>query len=205
MEILTSCSLLVSLQPYTFATEEARVAYVIGNQTGRALLLGTAEWERRTPACGSFQAFSEELRKVFGLGASGSDAARDLLSLRQGNQSVADFSIDFWTRARRSDWNSAALRDAFLLGLADYFKDELVSYPLPSTLDKLIELIELNVWLDLRIQARRRERRQNTSGHLDPARRSGSSSASGSSSPVMDNGVEPEPMQVGCTKLKPEE
>ena len=96
---LTSCSLLFSLQPYTFATEEARVAYVISNLTGRALLWGTAEWERRTSACASFQAFSEELRKVFGLGAFRSDAARDLLSLRQGNQSVADFSIDFRTRA----------------------------------------------------------------------------------------------------------
>ena len=78
----------------------------------------------------------------------------------------------------------------------------MVSYPLPSTLDKLIEL---TVRLDLRIQAWRRERRQNTPGRLDPARWPGSSSASGSSSPVMDNGVEPEPMQVGHTKLTPEE
>ena len=199
---LTSCSLLFSLQPYTFATEEARVADVISNLTGRALLWGTAEWERRTPACASFQAFSEELRKVFGLGTSGSDAARDLLSLCQGNQSVADFSIDFRTRARQSDWNAAALRDAFLHGLADYIKDELVSYLLPSTFDKLIVL---TVRLDLRIQDRRRERRQNTPGRLDPAPWPGSSSASGSSSPVMDNGVEPEPMQVGRTKLTPEE
>ena len=199
---LTSCSLLFSLQPYTFATEEARVAYVISNLTGRALLWGTAEWERRTSACASFQAFSEELRKVFGLGASGSDAARDLLSLHQGNQSVADFSIDFRTRARQSDWNTAALRDAFLHGLADYIKDELVSYPLPSTLD---ELIELTVRLDLRIRARRRERRQNAPGRLDSARWPGPSSVSSPPPPVTDYGVGPEPMQVGRTKLSLEE
>lgn len=66
-----------------FATEEAKVAYVISNLRGRALLWGTAEWERQTTSSASFQAFSEELCKVFGLGA------------------------------RSSDWNSAALRDAF--------------------------------------------------------------------------------------------
>ena len=30
--------------------------------------------------------------------------------------------------------------DAFLLGLADYVKDELVSYDLPASLDDIIEL-----------------------------------------------------------------
>ncbi len=88
------------------------MAYVISNLTGRALLWGTAEWERQTPACASFQAFSEELCKVFRLGASGPNAAHDLISIHQGNQSVADFSIDFRTKARQSDWNTAALCDA---------------------------------------------------------------------------------------------
>ncbi len=62
------------------------------------------------------------------------------MGLRQGNRTVADYSIDFQTKARQSDWNTAALCDAFLHGLADYIKDQLVSYPLPSTLDGLIEL-----------------------------------------------------------------
>ncbi|TWW54183.1 hypothetical protein D4764_0209330, partial [Takifugu flavidus] len=192
---LTSCSLLFSLQPHTFATEGAKVPYVISNLTGRALLWGTAEWERQTPACASFQAFTEELRKVFGLGATGPDGTSELLSIRQGNQSVADYSIDFRTKARQSNWNLAALRDAFLHGLAEYIKDELVSYPLPATLD---ELIELSTRLDLRVRARRRERRQNpapsTAAHcLDfpPA-----------SAPVS---ADPEPMQLGRTRLTPEE
>lgn len=34
------------------------------------------------------------------------------MSLRQGDQLVADFSVDFRTKARRSDWNSASLCDA---------------------------------------------------------------------------------------------
>ncbi|KAI3358210.1 hypothetical protein L3Q82_002985 [Scortum barcoo] len=46
-----------------FASEEAKVAFAINHHlTGRARLWGTAEWERRTPACASFQAFITELR-----------------------------------------------------------------------------------------------------------------------------------------------
>lgn len=32
--------MIFSLQPYTFATEKAKVVYVIGNLTGKALLCG---------------------------------------------------------------------------------------------------------------------------------------------------------------------
>ncbi|TWW79641.1 Retrotransposon-like protein 1 [Takifugu flavidus] len=198
---LTSCSLLFSLQPHTFATEGAKVAYVISNLTGRALLWGTAEWERQTPACASFQAFSEELRKVFGLGAAGPEGTSELLSIRQGNQSVADYSIDFRTKARLSDWNLAALRDAFLHGLAEYIKDELVSYPLPATLD---ELIELSTRLDLRVRARRRERRQNPALYT-AAHRLNFPSASAPPSPATPVPADPEPMQLGRTRLTPEE
>ncbi|TWW75360.1 hypothetical protein D4764_13G0000220 [Takifugu flavidus] len=197
---LTSCSLLFSLQPHTFATEGAKVAYVISNLTGRAILWGTAEWERQNPACASFQAFSEVLRKVFGLGATGPDGTSGLLSIRQGNQSVADYSIDFRTKARQSDWNLAALRDAFLHGLAEYIKDELVSYPLPATLD---ELIELSTRLDLRVRARRRERtardRRQNPAPSTAAHRLNFPSAS---APVP---ADPEPMQLGRTRLTPEE
>ncbi|KAI3364203.1 hypothetical protein L3Q82_010811, partial [Scortum barcoo] len=49
-----------------FLSEEAKVAFAINHLTGRVHLWGTAEWERRTPACVSFQAFATELRKVFG-------------------------------------------------------------------------------------------------------------------------------------------
>lgn len=42
---LTNCSLLFSLQPRTFNTEAARVAFTITHLTGQARLWGTAEWE----------------------------------------------------------------------------------------------------------------------------------------------------------------
>ncbi|KAK0154276.1 Retrotransposon-derived protein PEG10 [Merluccius polli] len=90
---------------------------------GRARLWGTAEWERRTPACSSFQAFASELQKVFGVPSRGPDLHGSLIGLRQGGQTVADYSIDFRTRVHRSEWNAAAQCDAFLVGLEDYVKD----------------------------------------------------------------------------------
>ncbi|TWW58466.1 hypothetical protein D4764_07G0011850 [Takifugu flavidus] len=165
---ITNCSILFALQPYTFASEAARVAFTINHLTGRARLWGTAEWERGTPACSSFQAFSAELRKVFGPVSLGPDATGGLMSVKQGSRPIADYAIDFRTRARLSDWNPAAQCDAFLNGLAPYIKDALVPFDLPPSLDGLINLTSR---LDRRVQARRRELRQGEAEHRLPATR----------------------------------
>ena len=80
---LCNCSIILALQPLTFASEEARVVYTINHLSGRARLWGTAEWQRGTPTCHSFQSFAEELRRVFGTGPLGAEAGRDLLALSQ--------------------------------------------------------------------------------------------------------------------------
>ena len=56
---LCNCAIIFALQPLTFASEEARVAYAVNLLSGRARLLGTAEWQRGTSTCRSF---AEELR-----------------------------------------------------------------------------------------------------------------------------------------------
>lgn len=92
---ITNCTLLFSLQPRTFASEAATVAYTITHLTRTAYLWEAEEWEQQTPACSSFQAFAAELRQVFGCRSSGDAATGELLTLRQGQQSVMDFAIDF--------------------------------------------------------------------------------------------------------------
>lgn len=136
---LTSFSIYSALQSITFIFEEAKVAFTINQLTGRVRPWGTAEWDRRTPACVSFKTFSAELCKVFGQGVQSVDAGGHL-SLSQGNQSVLDFSIDFRTKSWLSLWNEGAFHDAFLHGLADNIQDDLVSYALLSSLDGVIEL-----------------------------------------------------------------
>lgn len=197
---LTNCSILFALQPHAFASEAARVAFAINHLTGRARLWGTAEWERGTPACSSFQAFSAELRKVFGPVSLVPDATGGLMSLRQGNRPVADYAIDFRTQARLSDSNSAAQCDAFPDGLAPYTKDELVSFNLPPSLDGLTELSSR---LDIRIQVRRRELRQEGVDRRPSARLCESPATPNLSTEPAAGGAEP--MQVGRTSLTPEE
>ena len=75
--------------------------------------------------------------------------------MRQGSQSVADYAIDFRTRASQCDWHPSGLCDVFLHGLAPYMNDELASRETPPTLDGVIELA---THIDVRIQERRRER-----------------------------------------------
>lgn len=58
----------------------------------------------------------------------------------QGGRAVADCPLDFRTRAFWKDWNVSAFSDTFLHGLANYIKDELVSYELATTLDGVIVL-----------------------------------------------------------------
>lgn len=198
---LTNCSLLFALQPRTFATEPAKVAFVINHLTGRARLWGTAEWERRSAACASFDLFAAELRKVFGFENCGSESTRGLMGLKQGERTVADYSIDFRTRASQSSWNSSALCDAFLHGLADYIKDELVSHDTPITLDGVIDLA---IRIDLRIQTRRREKRQGGAQRSFPPRSRGGAAAANSTS-LQQQVEDPEPMQLGRTSLSLEE
>ena len=197
---LTSCRVQFSLQPRTFATEGARVGYVITHLTGRARLWGTAEFDRQTPACTSLNAFAEEMLKVFDLGSSTAEASRALMTIRQGNRTVADFSIDFRTLARRSSWNEAAQVDAFLHSPADYVKDELVSHDQPSALD---EAIALAVRIDRRIQTRRREKGRSTQPSV---RTLGHSAARPPSSATPQSQLDlPEPMEIGRASLTPAE
>ncbi len=195
---LTNCSILFALQPRTFTTEEAKVAFTINHLTGRARLWRSAEWDRGTPACSSFLAFSEELLKVFSMGTESSDAGQGLFHLRQGARTVSDYSIDFRTQARRSNWNMSALCDAFLHGLADYFKDELVSYELPPTFD---EIIGLATRVYHRIQARRWEKRQGAPGHHSSGHPRVAAASASPARPAEQPSEGVEPMHLGCSHL----
>ena len=199
---ITNCSIHFALQPHTFVSETAKVAFIINHLTGRARLWGTAEWERQTPACASFASFSAELRRVFGEVARGPDSAGGLLRLRQGDRTVSDYAIDFRILARQSEWNSAALCDAFLLGLGDQVKDELVSYDLPATLDDLIQLASR---VDRRIQSRLQERR-GRQHDIHRVHTRGDGRRRRVSSPTYDQpSGDPVPMQLGRTRLTAEE
>lgn len=197
---VTSCRLQFSLQPRTFATEGAKVAYAITHLTGRAQLWGTAEFERQTPACSSFDLFAKEILKVFDFESTTAEKSQGLLNIPQGRRNFTDHSIHFRTLAMRTSWNMEALVSVFYHSLADYIKDELVSHDPPTTLD---EAIALAIRIDRRIQTRRRERgRPNlptTSPKHNPAPILPTSVTSSSQ-------LDPsEPMEIGRASISPAE
>ena len=69
----------------------------------------------------------EEIRQLFNRSKHGREVARELFQCRLGCRSVSDFSIDFQNLATSSGWKEQALYDAFLHGLVEEVKDELLT------------------------------------------------------------------------------
>ncbi len=104
---------------------------------------------------------------MFDRAASGREAARFLVELRQGDRSVTDFSIEFRTLAAECRWNSEAQWDMFFHGLADYVKDEIYTLELPTSLNGLVSLaIRVDARLQQRGQRARRALADNRLDHL---------------------------------------
>ena len=194
---LTQCSLLFELQPSSYPSERARVAFIISQLTGRARDWGTAEWERQSGICSSVKLFSDELKKVFDHVTPGREAARGLLSLVQGGRSVADYSIEFRTIAAESKWNADSLFDAFYHGLSDVIKDELAARDPPVDLDALIALA---IRVDGRLRERKKEKAQ-PAILRGPPRMPAAVPVSALPFPSNASGDPTEPMQLGRTHL----
>ncbi|XDV37137.1 hypothetical protein PO909_006790 [Leuciscus waleckii] len=192
---LTKCSIYFSLQPVTFSSEESKVALVMTLLSGRAALWGTAVWQNQHSCCSSFQALEQEIRRVFDRGVVGREAARQLADLRQNNNSVSDYSIQFRTLAAECKWNEEVQWDMFLHGLADRVQKEIYTLDLPKTLD---ELVELALRVDARLQ--QREHRPYPTPVVDFTEFPGPRGVN-TVSPSND----PEPMRVGRARLSREE
>ena len=152
------CGLVFDLQPHSYATDKARMPFVIELLRGRALEWASAIWEQQDTCMGSYQEFTAEMRKLFDHPVRGKDAAKRLFSLCQGARSVADFVIEFRTLAVESGWNEESLQAFFYQGLLEQLKDELISYPESRDLDSLVALA-------IRVD-NRREKEGEAMGHV---------------------------------------
>lgn len=152
---LLQCSHVFDLQPASYASDKAKIAYTMNLLRGRAAQWGTALWEAGSDALESHDTFVTEMRRVFDHPVQGSEAATRLFSLRQGSQSAANYSIDFRILAAETGWNEPVLVSFFKRGLSDRLVDELASRDEPDSLEELISLvIRLDNWL----RERERER-----------------------------------------------
>ena len=190
---LTQCQLVFALQPATFPTDGAKVAYVITLLSGRARDWGTATWSNNEGVREDFALFSSEMRKVFDRSKQGREAAREVLQLRHGCQSVSDYAIQFRTLASESGWNKDAFYDVFFNGLSEEIQDELLPHDLPKDFD---ELVDMAIRVGTRLSQRRRMR-------AFPLQEFRTSFSLPKDTPTLQ--YTSEPMQVDRTHLTPAE
>ncbi|KAK3518249.1 hypothetical protein QTP70_034616 [Hemibagrus guttatus] len=151
---LTQCSLTFELQPSSFPSDRAKIAYVITLLSGKALSWATAVWKAQAPFCSSYTRFVEEFKRVFDHPLSGRQASKNLLTLRQKNGSATEYAIQFRTIAAGSGWNDESLMVCFLNGLSEAIKDDLAIREPARDLDNLIDQA-------IRLDNRLRERNLN--------------------------------------------
>lgn len=193
---LTQVSLVFDLQPLSYSTERAKVAFLISLLSGAAREWGTAVWDRQEAVCNSYSAFTDEMKKIFDHPILGRDAGHRLMNIRQGNRSVAEFAVEFRTLAAGSGWNNESLQGAFYTALHDSIKDELATRDETTTLDQTIALA---IRIDSRMRERRRERNQRVdSPRLRPV-------PCQAAPPSPRHSPDPEPMQLGHTQLSAKE
>lgn len=90
--VLLQCSLVFDLQPLTYASNRATIAFVVNLLSGRAVQWATAVLENHTPASSSFPAFTAKLKWVCDHQVLSGDSASQILSLHHGSSSIADNS-----------------------------------------------------------------------------------------------------------------
>ena len=198
----TQWQLIFHLQPSTFPTDDARVAYVITQLTGRAKKWGTSAWANDRPCIRSSDHFLAELQRVFDCSSSGPEAGRELMQLRQGKASVSDYAIDFQTLAADGGWEGRPLVDAFIHGLTHEVRDELLAR---EVLDDLERLIALAIRVDARLEDRRRWRQSRSPpprGQPRPLRPATQPRGETAHDPPPRHRGEPEPMVVDRTRAR---
>ncbi len=181
---LMQCSMFVSQQPMLYPTDDSRIAFVCSLLTGRALEWATAVWRDDQSVFPTFTAFIQRFKEVFEHPAGGKEAGEQLISLRQGRGSAADYALSFRTLAAQTGWPDDPLKLHFRRGLSTELQSELACRDEGKSLDQFIDLA---IRIDNLLRSRRQPRF--------------SSASLGNAAPPTDS----EPMQIGFTHLSEEE
>lgn len=190
---ITQCDLTFKLQPSTFPSDQAKIAYILTLLSGKALAWATAIWNAKSPCCTNYSAFVKELRRVFNHPLSGREASKHLLTLCQGGKSAAEYAIQFRTIAAGAGWNDEALIVCFQNGLSEALKDELATRDPAKTLESLIDQAIL---LDNRLRERRL-----TPCYVPSRSPNLPNTPYATESPQFSEPDSPEPMQLGRARL----
>ena len=139
-QFLTQCQLTFNAQPIRFASDAAKIAYLVNSLEGRPLSLYNALFEKHSPLAMSAEAFATELKRMFDYPIRGHQAGQQLMKIRQGRLTVREFVVNFRGLAVESGWNEAALITAFQNGLNRDIGKEIALRGEFRTLDEAVQL-----------------------------------------------------------------
>ncbi|KAI2667107.1 Transposon Tf2-6 polyprotein [Labeo rohita] len=182
---LLQCTLFVNQQPHLYPTDEGRIAFVCSLLTGKALEWATAVWDLGQPTFPSFAAFLKSFKEVFQPSPESSEAGEQIMALKQGRRTAAEYALDFRTLAAQSGWNDGPLKLHYRKGLQP---DLQVGLACRDEGLSLSQYIDLSIRIDNVMRARKPSRAVTMIPPTSPI-------------PV----ASPEPMQLGVTKLSAEE
>ncbi|KAI2645459.1 Retrotransposon-derived protein PEG10 [Labeo rohita] len=182
---LLQCTLFVNQQPHLYPTEEGKISFVCSLLTGRALDWATAVWRLDRPTFPSFAAFLQQFQGVFQPSSESGEAGEEIMALRQGKRTAADYALTFRTLAAQSGWNDGPLKLHYRKGLNPELQIELACRDEDLSLD---QYIDLSIRVDNVMRARRSSR-----------------PVSAMQLPAAPHEAPAEPMQLGTTKLTLEE
>ena len=136
---LFQCRTVLAQRPRALPTERSGVDYVIGRLLGRALSWAQALHANGTLETLTAEGFLRRIEQVFDRPDYASGAADRLFTIRQGDRSVAEYTVEFHLLAEETGWNEPALVGAFQRGLSRPVRDALMNGARPANLQALVD------------------------------------------------------------------
>ncbi|KAK3568755.1 hypothetical protein QTP86_016279 [Hemibagrus guttatus] len=189
---LLQCSLVLEMQPHLYPTKRSKVAFIISQLRGQALLWAESLWSQNSPVTQSYAGFVDHFKEVFGKPSWDSSVGEELCRLQQGKLTVPEYTLQFRTLAAKSGWNEQALLAAYRQGLNPQVRLHLAAYEDTIGLERLIQL-------SIRVAARMQ------SFVTEPQDQSPHSTWRDRPTPVSSPEPAPEPMHLGASHLTPAE
>ncbi|KAL0150461.1 hypothetical protein M9458_054278 [Cirrhinus mrigala] len=151
---LLQCLMFVNQQPTLCSTDNSRIAFVCSLLSSRALNWVTAVWSEDCVVFPSSAAFLQNFREVFEHSTNGK-VGEQLLQLRQGKNTTADYALTFRTLAAQTGWPDDPLKLLFCKGLNAELQSELACWDKGRS---LAQFIDLAICVNNLLRARRPQR-----------------------------------------------
>ncbi|KAK3507826.1 hypothetical protein QTP70_001071 [Hemibagrus guttatus] len=138
-----------------YREDGTKCAFLLSLLMGKALDWALAVWDADPLIRASYSHFEEGIREVFEHPAGGKDISVQLMEIRHGSESTADYAIRFRTLAAQSEWNDAALWAVFCAGLNPTLQTELTCHVEATSLTQFVATaVRLdNLWCQRRTGA----------------------------------------------------